>query len=167
MKKFICAAALVLSVVALCCAVAACGFTGSVNTGCKQTSDVVCFARAAAIAPFVREEKPDGEDYEADEENDRETCCGRERGHGPGEPDGRGHEKHERGHEKHEHEREMHERGREGGEDERPHPEPRGGEIYFHIFGHIPLPPAPPAPEDEEESERPEVLPVLPDGELG
>lgn len=153
MKKFICAAALVLSVAALCCAVAACGFTGSVNTGCKQTSDVVCFARAAAIAPYVREEKPDGEDYEFDEENDRETCCGRERGHGPGEPDGRGHEKHERGREMHEH--------------ERPHPEPRGGEIYFHIFGHIPLPPAPPAPEDEEESERPETLPVLPDGELG
>ena len=153
MKKFICAAALVLSVAALCCAVAACGFTGSVNTGCKQTSDVVCFARAAAIAPYVREEKPDGEDYESDEENDRETCCGRERGHGPGEPDGRGHEKHERGREMHEH--------------EHPHPEPRGGEIYFHIFGHIPLPPAPPAPEDEEESERPETLPVLPDGELG
>mgnify|MGYP001043855356 CR=1 FL=1 len=131
------------------------------NTGCKQTSDVVCFARAAAIAPYVREEKPDGEDYESDEENDRETCCGRERGHGPGEPDGRGHEKHERG-------REMHERGREGGEDERPHPEPRGGEIYFIISGHIYLPPAPPAPENEEgESERPEVLPVLPDGELG
>lgn len=153
MKKFICAAALVLSVAALCCAVAACGFTGSVNTGCKQTSDVVCFARAAAIAPYVREEKPDGEDYKSDEENDRETCCGRERGHGPGEPDGRGHEKHERGREMHEH--------------EHPHPEPRGGEIYFHIFGHIPLPPAPPAPEDEEESERPETLPVLPDGELG
>lgn len=167
MKKFICAAALVLSVAALCCSAAACGFTGSVNTGCKQTSDVVCFARAAAGAPFVREEEPDGEDYESDEENDRETCCGRERGHGP---DARGREQ-TRGHKKHEHE--MHERGRgqpgrEGGEDERPHPESRGGEIYFIISGHIYLPPAPPAPEGEkDESESPEVLPVLPDGELG
>ncbi len=160
MKKFICAAALVLSVAALCCAVAACGFTGSVNTGCKQTSDAVCFARAAAPAPYAREEEPGGEDDEADEDNGRETCCGRQRGHGHGEPDGRGREQtRERWHGQ---------PGREGGEDERPPREPRGGEIYFIISGHIYLPPAPPAPENEEgESERPEVLPVLPDGELG